>query len=341
MNLQARPGFRRLVGLLDAANPVLVGLSVVGLFIEYTPAAPWAVVPNNLVSMLFLFDFLVRLAAFPAGDYFFRSFGWVDGLASLPGAFVFFEGADILAVFKVVRIGRFFRIIRVLRFLRAFDFIKKMRGDSAWIQQRIMQTGVAVVLLYVAGLILMEVAVFADPAFAPAAPAYNGIMLCLLGTLVAILVVLIFYLGAVFAKDMRIVQLIIDSADAEDYGLLAAEAEPLKDGDGAFRVEEGELETLSLLKMSAKLAAAAGDAGGGFGDLGGFGGFGAEPAADGAAGGDSAATAAALEELNRKVDRLEDLLRASQEKVAMETIRRVVPAIRKFLAPAAPRPKGL
>ena len=66
---------------------------------------------------------------------------------------------------KVVRIGRFFRIIRVLRFLRAFDFMKKMRGDSPWIQQRIMQIGVSVVLIFVGGIVLLDLGIFSNPAF--------------------------------------------------------------------------------------------------------------------------------------------------------------------------------
>ena len=330
MNLSARKGFRSLIRVLDAINPVLVALSVVGLFLEYTAIAPYVGLANNVVSMFFIFDFLVRLAAFPAADYFFRSFGWVDFLAGLPGLFVFIEGSSLFSVFKVVRIGRFFRIIRVLRFLRAFDFIKKMRGDSAWIQERIMQIGVSVVLIFVSGLILMDLFIFSDPAFAVGEAAYRGIMISLLATLLAILVVLIFYMGSVFAKDMRILQLIIDSADAEDYLLLVAEAEPLKDEFGGLSLEDGELETVSLLKMAAKMASALGAEDSGPSDPSSFALFGSGEA-DEPFPASTRASDRNIEDLAHRIEHLEDLLRQSNEKIVMETLRRAAPAIRNYL----------
>jgi len=358
MNLRARKGFRTIIRILDAVNPALVGLAVIGLFLEYTDAAVYARIPNNVISVFFILDFLLRLAAFPAGDYFLRSFGWVDFLAGLPGVFVFVEGSRLLSVFKVVRIGRFFRIIRVLRFLRAFDFMKKMRGDSPWIQQRIMQIGVSVVLIFVGGIVLLDLGIFSNPAFAVSETVYRAVMLTLLGTLLAILSVLIFYMGAVFASDMRTVQLIIDSADAEDYLLLKAEAEGLRDESGGFRLEEGELETVSLLKMAAVLAESAESGGGGTSDFGGSaapgglgdfgtgssaglggladwgGGFGAAASFDSGAGGGSAAGRLgqdAADALAERLDRIEALLKDSNERLVMETLRRAVPAIRNYL----------
>ncbi|MBU0956399.1 MAG: ion transporter, partial [Spirochaetes bacterium] len=124
MIVNPKKGFGSLVKVLDAINPVMVLLSIIGLFMEYTGLRSYVLLPNMIISIVFAVDFLLRLIAFPAGKYFFKGYGWVDFLASLPGFMVLVANTPILAVFKVVRIGRFFRIIRILRFLRAFDFMK-------------------------------------------------------------------------------------------------------------------------------------------------------------------------------------------------------------------------
>jgi len=341
MIVRPKNAFAGLMRILDAINPVIVLLSIVGLFLEYTPLRRWVLLPNEIISLAFVADFILRLIAFPAGKYFFKGFGWVDFLASLPGLLILVARTPIFAVFKVLRIGRFFRIIRVLRFLRAFDFMKKMRDDSAWVQERIMQIGVSIVLLFVSGIVLLDLnltghydslnrqeltllrqqagndtarlaAVHADTVYwfraglilppdggAVVSPAdyqarlveldsgyqliafsaatlspdghtslpadgilvltptttawYNQIMLIVLGTLLAILTTIIFYMGYVFAKDMSVLQLIIDSFDAGDYSLLTHAAEGLRGLDGGISLDDDDDEISGLLKMAASL----------------------------------------------------------------------------------------
>ncbi len=112
-------------------NPVIVLLSIAGLILEYTQYKEYVLYPNKIIDMVFVVDFLLRLISFPSGKYFFKSYGWVDFLASIPGFSAFMQFGQYFGLFKVMRIGRFFKIIRVLRFLRIFSFLKKMKGDSA------------------------------------------------------------------------------------------------------------------------------------------------------------------------------------------------------------------
>lgn len=81
---------------------------------------------------------------------------------------------------------------------------------------------------------------------------FNNLMLILLAILVVMLVVLLFFMGAVFAVDMRKVQLIVDSIDAGDYMLLAQEASKYAK-DGSFVVDENADELDSLMCMMGKL----------------------------------------------------------------------------------------
>jgi hypothetical protein len=313
------------MAVLDAANPFLVLLSIIGLFMEYTPLRAFADIPNATISVIFVADFALRLMAYPFRDYFLKGFGWVDFLASVPGLLVLLSGTPLLNVIKVVRIGRFFRIVRALRFLRAFDFLKRMRGDSAWIQERVMQTGVSIVLTYVAGIMVLDLAILGRPGF-PEGSA-DAIMLILLGTLLAVLVIIIFYMGYIFAKDMSVVQLIVDSIDADDYSLLKAEAAKLKDGFGSLSVEEGESEMVSLLKMAGKVAAAM--------DSSGLTSMGEELFPDGPGGDGDTGIQAGLAEISARLERIEAAIAPHSaleaKRAAAETIRLLTPAILKYL----------
>lgn len=342
-----------LFNIIEKINMPIVLISIAGLILEYTPlkysqAGPIIIIISKVIDVYFVFDFLVRLLCLPSGQYFFRGYGWVDLLASLPGLSIIFQAnVGFLALFKVTRIGRFFKIIRVLRFLRIFSFLKKMKSDSTYIQERIMKIGVAIVLIFVAGISMtdyfsrtflidsymsglkssykesgLDTAAFAsklDEAvyymdsgrlyskdgervdseeefqkyketvgsetmwyetlslntqqvslsqkFDITLPAqglvlraesliskYNIIMLISVLTLIILLVVIIFYIGFIFARDMRTVQLIIDSIDADDFMLLKEEAKRYKnDDEDEYELVEGEDEIDSLIKMVAKL----------------------------------------------------------------------------------------
>jgi hypothetical protein len=341
MLIRIKPGFEVPMKIADKLNPILVILSIIGLFFEYTSLKVWVLLPNQIISLIFVADFLLRLVSMPMGKYFFHGFGWVDFLASLPGFFLVLGNTPLLSVFKIVRVGRFFKILRILRFLRVFSFLKQMKADSPWVQERIMQIGVSIVLVFVLGIISIdtsartaleqpvrekmmlqyelsgknveilgksipgialwtkeglvynsdgvklelskwfdfynsEKALYIEIALEegivspdklnsiPVAGVlyraddlqnkHNTFMLILLTTLVALLVVIIFYMGFLFAKDMLVVQLVVDSIDADDYYLLSEEADKHRDENGDFILEEGESEMVSLLKMSGKLA---------------------------------------------------------------------------------------
>ncbi len=340
MILKPRKGFSFIVRFIDFFNPVIVLLSIIGLILEYTSYKEYILFPNRIIDMIFVGDFLLRLISYPSGRYFFKSYGWVDFLASIPGFTAFMQFGQYFGLFKVMRIGRFFKIIRVLRFLRIFSFLKKMKGDSVFIQERIMKIGVTIVIVFVAGMgfadyylteiltglerdnirTVMELSRnkvakaseridnvvyytdngvlydnkgnpvktyddyseklqglnkwYVEVAFSDNSVDHGGnimpvegimveasalmekhdfIMLILISSLVIILVILIFYIGYIFARDMKIVQLINDSVDAEDYWLLKEEAKKYA-VKGELSIEEGEDEIVSLIKMAAKLA---------------------------------------------------------------------------------------
>ena len=353
MILKPRKGFSFIVKFIDFFNPVIVLLSIAGLILEYTQYKDYVLFPNRIIDIIFVADFLLRLISFPSGKYFFKAYGWVDFLASIPGFTVFMNFGQYFGLFKVMRIGRFFKIIRVLRFLRIFSFLKKMKGDSAFIQERIMKIGVTIVIVFVTGLgvtdffmtealndlrkesinSVMELSrgkvsklaerldnvvyysekgtlfnsdgkkadSFSDyeeklnninhwyielrfsdntidhggsliPVEGILVSAddimirHDNIMLIMISSLILILIILIFYIGYIFARDMKIVQLINDSVDAGDYWLLREEAKKYA-VSGELAVEEGEDEMISLIKMAAVLAERAESPSGGFTEM--------------------------------------------------------------------------
>lgn len=391
MIVRPRPGFEPVLKAIDAVNPVLVILSIVGLFLEYTPVKAWVTPVNQVLDVIFVVDFGVRLVCYPPVRYFVHGYGWVDFLASLPGLVLLLSYTPMFAIFKFVRIGRFFKIIRVLRFLRIFGFLKRMKSESPWIQDRIMKIGIAIVLVFMTGIFFLDsglktvldqtkvdqwarvwTATNHDPQTftAPGVVMYakdgrlfradgaattedawdalanddsrwyvevalpggnqrllvlgdeltgfhDGLMLVLLSTLVGLLFIVIFYLGAVFAQDMRPVHLIIDSLEAGDDQLLQQEARAL---DPELEVHPDENEMTSLLKVVARVS---GTGSPGSFDLGG--GF-VPPRATG----DTA-------ELLDRLDRIEAKIEESTKQTVMETVKFIAPAIIKYVRKETPK----
>ncbi len=327
MKLKARKGFKRVIWFLDLINPYVVVVSIIGLVLEFTGWRGYVIDFNGFIDLLFLIDFLVRLAAFPAKKYFIYGYGWVDMLAALPGMEKFFKYTvpSLFKVFKLLRIGRFFKIIRILRFLRVFSFLRKMKADSPYIQDRLMKIGITIVLVSVVGIgftdiyvtdmykdtfrrqinkidkteisfknlpaevkafrvnnklqalknkkselvdqqsyramktldRILVVAVEPGMEFILHDEVYienkNAIMLSLMLTLIIIIVFIIFVIGYYLARDIKLVNLIIDSIDADEYMLLCNEGENYKDENGNFEPEENEQEITVLFKMVNKL----------------------------------------------------------------------------------------
>ncbi|WP_022888465.1 ion transporter [Agromyces italicus] len=100
--------------LKNTAYEIFIGvlsiLSIVNLVFVYAFSADGALqliltVMNALFSLIFLGDFIYRMATAPsAARYFFRGFGWADLLASLP--------------FPQLKVLRIFRLLRVVRLMR-------------------------------------------------------------------------------------------------------------------------------------------------------------------------------------------------------------------------------
>ncbi|QEN03162.1 ion transporter [Thiospirochaeta perfilievii] len=336
MLVEPRESFKKVIKILDAINPFLIIISIIGLFCEYTALKGFVLTPNKVISVIFVIDFAIRMISFNPKLYFLNGYGWVDLLASLPGIFFFLDNTPLLSIFKIIKVGRFFKIIRILRFLRVFNFLKRMKTDSVWVQDRIMKIGVSIVMIYVVGIIVIDnkvvtslveretrileaqyygvnysvgdlvdlrndiqfytidsVIYYPDGSILndhtkvinllkselnnyieinlgegffttkdgiklpnngvvisqnKVTQYENYIMLALLTTLLLILTLIIFYMGYVFAKDVQILQLIIDSLEANDTMLLKQEAEIYRDENGELKVLNNEDEIISLLK---------------------------------------------------------------------------------------------
>ncbi len=86
---------------------------------------------DNLICVVFLFDFCLRLSrATSARQYFFREGGWLDLLGSIPslGAFKY------AGLFRLARLSRLARIIRLMRGKRGKEIIADVlahRGQYA------------------------------------------------------------------------------------------------------------------------------------------------------------------------------------------------------------------
>ena len=68
---------------------------------------------DNLICVIFLFDFAFRLrASHPKSNYFVKERGWLDLLGSIPSLGIAFR---YTALFRLARLSRLARIMRLMK----------------------------------------------------------------------------------------------------------------------------------------------------------------------------------------------------------------------------------
>jgi voltage-gated potassium channel Kch len=128
-------GYEIFIGALSVLS--IVNLVLVYAFIEDETLQTVLSVMNALFSVIFLADFIYRLATAPSrGAYFFRQFGWADLLASLP-----------FPQFKVLRVFRLIRVFRLLRDIGPRTIGRTLVRDRA---------GSALLVLLLMGILVLQ-----------------------------------------------------------------------------------------------------------------------------------------------------------------------------------------
>lgn len=106
------PGFEIFIAVLTVLSLVNI---VLVYAVEDEVLTNVLLVLNGVLSIVFVLDFLYRLATAPSRrDYFWRQLGWADLLASLP--------------FTQLKALRIFRLVRVVRLLRRHGLRSIVRG---------------------------------------------------------------------------------------------------------------------------------------------------------------------------------------------------------------------
>jgi len=102
-------------------------LSVFNMVLAYIPgvvedAINVVYIINAVLTLLFIYDFGLRLATAPSrSHYFFRDYGWADLLATIPA----------LRIFRLFRIYKAYRIIRKSGIPYILTYLSRNRAASA------------------------------------------------------------------------------------------------------------------------------------------------------------------------------------------------------------------
>ncbi len=97
---------------------VLSLLIMAGLFLPRVnePTKELLNVYDNIICVIFLFDFAMRLRRAPRRrDYFIGERGWLDLLGSIPSFGLLADGGKYASLFRLARLSRLARITRLLR----------------------------------------------------------------------------------------------------------------------------------------------------------------------------------------------------------------------------------
>jgi len=146
------------------------------------------------------------------------------------------------------------------------------------------------------------------------------VMTIVIASLLAVLLVIMFYMGVVFARDARTLQLVVDSYDAEDYFLLQEEATNRGFVDDHLLIDPTENEMDNLLKAAVsgaeRLSASTSDTS--------FDPFGTNESDE-----------QDVSTLSRKIEdleyRLEGLLAEKNENLIKETIQKLTPILVRYM----------
>ncbi|MGB9177269.1 MAG: ion transporter [Methanoregula sp.] len=102
-------------------------LSVFNMVLAYIPgvdqdALNVVYIINAVLTLLFIYDFGLRLATAPSRSfYFFRDYGWADLLATIPA----------LRIFRLFRIYKAYRIIKKSGIPYIMTYLSRNRAESA------------------------------------------------------------------------------------------------------------------------------------------------------------------------------------------------------------------
>src|SRR5512136_3498123 len=102
-------------------------LSVFNMVLAYIPgvdqdAINVVYIINAVLTLLFIYDFGLRLATAPSrSDYFLRNYGWADLLAIIPA----------LRIFRLFRIYKAYRLVKKHGTNFILDYLSNNRAEAA------------------------------------------------------------------------------------------------------------------------------------------------------------------------------------------------------------------
>jgi len=112
-------GYEIFIGILSVLS--IVNIILLYAYVHDESMQAVLATMNALFSVIFLVDFVYRLATAPSrSGYFLRAFGWADLLASLP-----------FPQFKILRVFRLIRVVRLLRELGIRNIGRTLVRDRA------------------------------------------------------------------------------------------------------------------------------------------------------------------------------------------------------------------
>lgn len=103
-------------------------LSVLNMVLSSIPgvdqdAVNVVLIINAVLTLLFIYDFILRLATAPSRQfYFFRNYGWADLLAVIP----------MFRIFRLFRIYKAYRIVRNYGLKYIATYLSRNRAESAF-----------------------------------------------------------------------------------------------------------------------------------------------------------------------------------------------------------------
>lgn len=124
---------------------------------------------DNLICIVFLFDFALNLRAAPKkSDYFIRERGWLDLLGSIPSLGWLTNASKFVGLLRLARLSRFARIARLLRGENRKALVKDV------VQNRSQYTALITILLTLLVLTITSVLVLQFESRSPDANIHTG-----------------------------------------------------------------------------------------------------------------------------------------------------------------------
>jgi hypothetical protein len=207
------------IKILNVMDTVLMFFSIAGLVIEFSVYNNNTVVKaGQMLDIYFFCSFVFRFFSFPARKYLFKDYGWLDLIGALPCLLMLTFFQPVRQFISAFIYGGLAGMLLIFRLARIFCLARFVDSRYEYLTRRMKKISSPII---VAGIVLVIFTGYYMGRMPDVIRAYYYYALpAMILTVILSVMFVNMYVRKMLKDDLKVMNLIIDSIDAGEYGLL-------------------------------------------------------------------------------------------------------------------------